>query len=147
MTSGSRRSPTRAFPWTAKSSRGIPPMAYCNRPDCRNTFEYTTLMQLKHYQQDSLARLKTYLETARLHGSAESCQRVQIARMGGPHFPPFQPLEGLECVPYVCLRLILPIMPASWSPRLPVCGWKIEGRRGTRCSGAGAASIGSGDKT
>jgi len=62
-------------------------------------------MQLKHYQQDSLARLKTYLETARLHGNAESYHRVQTARVGGPYFPPFQALEGLENVPYVCLRL------------------------------------------
>jgi len=62
-------------------------------------------MPLKRYQQDSLDRLKTYLETARLHGNAEAYRRVQAERMGGPHFPPFQALDGLESIPYACLRL------------------------------------------
>jgi len=62
-------------------------------------------MQLKRYQQDSLDRLKTYLEMARLHGNADAYSRVQAERMGGPHFPPFQALDGLESIPYVCLRL------------------------------------------
>jgi len=62
-------------------------------------------MQLKHYQQHTLARLKTYLDTAHLHGNMEGYNRVQNERFNGPHFPPFQPLHGLESVPYVCLRL------------------------------------------
>jgi len=65
-------------------------------------------MQLKHYQQESLHRLQTYLETAALHGdegNVRAYSAVQQARFEGAHFPPFQPLKGLEQVPYVCLRL------------------------------------------
>jgi len=65
-------------------------------------------MQLKNYQIDTLHRLQTYLETTRLHGDTGNVQAynaVQTERFGGSHFPPFQPLDGLEHVPYVCLRL------------------------------------------
>jgi len=65
-------------------------------------------MQLKHYQQESLHRLQTYLETAAVHGdggNVRAYNAVQQARFEGAHFRPFQPLKGLEQVPYVCLRL------------------------------------------
>jgi len=57
-------------------------------------------MQLKHYQQGSLARLRAYLEAARVYGARAAYERVL-----GSAAPPFQPLPDLEEVPYVCLRL------------------------------------------
>jgi len=64
-------------------------------------------MHLKHYQQGSLDRLRAYLEVARVHGSRAAYQRVQEMRYEAAAYPSFQPLplEGLEEVPYVCLRL------------------------------------------
>jgi len=66
------------------------------------------MVQLKNYQKQSLERLRDYLETARLHGdngNVFAYKKVQTERYGGPHFPPFQPLDGLPQVPYACLRL------------------------------------------
>jgi len=64
-------------------------------------------MHLKHYQQGSLDRLRVYLEAARVYGARVAYQRVQEMRYEAAAYPPFQPLplEGLEEVPYVCLRL------------------------------------------
>jgi len=61
-------------------------------------------MQLKHYQQGSLDRLRAYLEAARVHGARAAYQCFQEARYESAA-PPFQPLPDLEDVPYVCLRL------------------------------------------
>jgi len=81
-------------------------------------------MQLKHYQQGSLERLRAYLEAARVYGARGAYERVQEWRydsetygaavrsapatprqIKGPAAPPFQPLPDLEEVSYVCLRL------------------------------------------
>jgi len=67
-------------------------------------------MQLKNYQQESLGRLQSYLAATRIctpdkAGNIEAYNNIQNQRFGGTHYPRFQPLEGLEHVPYVCLRL------------------------------------------
>jgi len=81
-------------------------------------------MQLKQYQQGSLERLRAYLEAARVYGTRGAYERLQTLFSGEEHdgasslnagasapkkgpAAPFQPLpvEGLEEVPYVCLRL------------------------------------------
>jgi len=62
-------------------------------------------MRLKKYQKASLETLKQYLETSRFQGTQPAYNLVQAERYGGEHFKPYQPLSGLEDVPYVCLRL------------------------------------------
>ena len=62
-------------------------------------------MKLKKYQQTSLSMLKTYLETARFKGAKQAYDELQVKRYGHTQFKPFQPLNGLEDIPYTCLRL------------------------------------------
>jgi len=65
-------------------------------------------MPLKHYQEQSLRVLREYLDAVPLRGAASAYLR---AHNNNPREffrqrnPAFQPLEGLEEVPYVCLRL------------------------------------------
>jgi type III restriction enzyme len=60
--------------------------------------------QLKNFQQDALDRLREYLEEVRL--SNDPWRAFQkIARTPTGHTPVYHPVEGLEDVPYVCLRL------------------------------------------
>jgi len=63
------------------------------------------MIELKNYQSQTLQRLQSYLEAARLFGNKQAYDQIQAGRMEGLPFPPFQPLKGLESVPYVCLRL------------------------------------------
>jgi len=62
-------------------------------------------MQLKNYQIQTLDYLQRYLEAARLYDNKAAYEKIQKQRFGSQVFPPFQPLEGLEDVPYICLRL------------------------------------------
>jgi len=65
-------------------------------------------MQLKHYQEQSLRVLREYLGAVPLRGAANAY--IQAHNNNPREFfrqrnPAFQPLKGLEDVPYVCLRL------------------------------------------
>jgi len=62
-------------------------------------------MQLKNYQIQTLDYLQRYLEAARLYDNKTAYEKIQTARLGEQNFAPFQPIEGLEDVPYICLRL------------------------------------------
>jgi len=62
-------------------------------------------MRLKKYQKASLKTLRLFLETSRFQGTKPAYNLVQTERYGGEHFKPYQPLSGLEDVPYACLRL------------------------------------------
>lgn len=63
-------------------------------------------MQLKNYQTYALEVLQDYLEKARYSGALQSYNLVQAAAYGqGNTYPAYKPLEWLEAVPYVCLRL------------------------------------------
>ncbi len=63
------------------------------------------MMTLKKYQESALAVLRQYLELARFKGPRQAYDKVQYDRYDGNRFKPFQPLKGLEDIPYICLRL------------------------------------------
>ena len=60
--------------------------------------------QLKDFQKAALDRLRVYLEEVRLSNDPWQAFR-KIARTPTGHTPTYHPVEGLEDVPYVCLRL------------------------------------------
>ena len=62
-------------------------------------------MKLKKYQEKSLEVLRRYLELSRFKGAKEAYDEVQYDRYENHNFRHFQPLIGLEQVPYTCLRL------------------------------------------
>ncbi|MDR3792994.1 MAG: DEAD/DEAH box helicase family protein [Terracidiphilus sp.] len=60
--------------------------------------------QLKDFQKTALDRLRKYLEEVRLSNDPwRAFQKIARTPMG--HTPTYRPVEGLEEVPYVCLRL------------------------------------------
>lgn len=61
------------------------------------------MFKLKEYQTRSLDSLRTYLENARFKG-AEAAYR-ELEKTGVPDWHPYQPMPGMEQVPFVCLRL------------------------------------------
>ena len=61
-----------------------------------------TVFALKIYQTATLAALRSYLEDARVVGAKPAFEGMDKA-VRDPR--PYRPLEGLEAVPYVCLRL------------------------------------------
>ncbi len=66
-------------------------------------------MELKPYQEETLAVLRRFLEEARLAGPAAAYERIvrepeQAARLGR-YAGDYAPLEGLPGAPYACLRL------------------------------------------
>lgn len=66
-------------------------------------------MQLKQYQQDTLATLRRFFESARVAGPRGAYEAItregaQSARLG-PYGGNYTPLLGLPDVPYICLRL------------------------------------------
>ena len=66
-------------------------------------------MELKPYQQETLAVLRRFLEEARIAGPAAAYERLvrepeQAARLGR-YAGDYAPLEGLPGAPYACLRL------------------------------------------
>ena len=63
------------------------------------------MIKLKKYQEKSLDILRSYLETARFRGARQAYDEIQYGRYRSDRFKPFHPLDGLEDVPYVCLRL------------------------------------------
>jgi len=65
-------------------------------------------MQLKHYQEQSLRVLRDYLDAVPLRGAASAyiqAHNNNPRELFQQRRAVFQPLEGLEDVPYVCLRL------------------------------------------
>src|ERR1700722_9129940 len=58
---------------------------------------------LKTYQQRALKNLTDYLADARLRGVKEAYERLD--KSGLRTVRPYQPVTGLEAIPYVCLRL------------------------------------------
>lgn len=62
-----------------------------------------TVFALKEYQKTTLRVLKEYLEDARLVGAKPAFDTLDKIGVRDPR--PYRPLEGLENVPYVCLRL------------------------------------------
>ncbi|HRK98635.1 MAG TPA: DEAD/DEAH box helicase family protein [Alphaproteobacteria bacterium] len=63
------------------------------------------MIKLKKYQESSLEILRQYLELARFKGAKQAYDEVQYNRYGSTNFKPHQALNGLEDVPYACLRL------------------------------------------
>jgi type III restriction enzyme len=64
------------------------------------------MMRLKKYQENALETLQKTLEQARFLGIESAYTTSQTERYGSPTaFKPYQPLAGLEGIPYVCLRL------------------------------------------
>lgn len=61
------------------------------------------MFMLKNYQSRSLDALRSYLEHARFKG-AEAAYR-ELQKNGVPDWRPYQPIPGMETVPFVCLRL------------------------------------------
>jgi type III restriction enzyme len=61
------------------------------------------VLTLKQYQSESLHVLRNYLEAARAIGAAQAF--AQIEKPGVHSARAYQPLEGRETTPYVCLRL------------------------------------------
>jgi len=61
------------------------------------------MFALKKYQTETLDVLKTYLETARTVGAKPAFDDMDKPGVRDSH--PYRPLEGLETIPYVCLRL------------------------------------------
>ena len=61
------------------------------------------IFALKNYQTRSLEVLKSYLEAARTIGAKAAYD--SMTREGVRGAKPYRPLEGLETIPYVCLRL------------------------------------------
>ena len=62
-----------------------------------------TAFALKKYQTAVLGVLRSYLENARVAGAKPAFDDLDKIGVRAPR--PYRPLEGLETVPYVCLRL------------------------------------------
>ena len=60
--------------------------------------------QLKKFQEDALNKLREYLEEVRISNDPWKAFQ-KVARTPTGHTPVYRPVEGLEDVPYVCLRL------------------------------------------
>ena len=60
-------------------------------------------VQLKTYQLKTLDTHKTYLTTARFQGAKAAYDSAE--KPGVVNQKPYKPLDGLEAVPFVCLRL------------------------------------------
>ncbi len=63
------------------------------------------MLKLKNYQEKALEVLRIFLETCRFDGVNQAYNKVQYGRYQHNKYKPFQPLNGLDDVPYVCLRL------------------------------------------
>src|ERR1035438_9962292 len=61
------------------------------------------MFALKTYQKQTLKLLRNYLETSRTVGAQPAFNGLDKPGVRDPR--PYRPLEGLETVPYVCLRL------------------------------------------
>ncbi len=63
------------------------------------------MIRLKNYQEKSLETLSSFLESCRFETVNQAYDKTQYKCYYGANFKPFQPLSGLDNVPYVCLRL------------------------------------------
>src|SRR5229473_4460318 len=61
------------------------------------------MFALKNYQIETLKVLEDYLEAARRVGAKPAFDDMEKPGVRAPR--PYRPLNGLETVPYVCLRL------------------------------------------
>jgi len=62
------------------------------------------MLTLKNYQQQTLNTLRDFLKTARYDGPKAAFDAI-INKDAGPFVKPYKVIEGLEDVPYLCLRL------------------------------------------
>ena len=62
-----------------------------------------TVFALKKYQTATLGVLRNYLENARIIGAKPAFDRLDKVGVRAPR--PYRPLDALETVPYICLRL------------------------------------------
>ncbi|MDC0865090.1 DEAD/DEAH box helicase family protein [Rickettsiaceae bacterium] len=62
-------------------------------------------MQLKNYQKQCLEALSEFLELSRLHDVQSAYNEIQRKRYNGNNYKPYQPLDQLDNVPYICLRI------------------------------------------
>ena len=62
-------------------------------------------MQLKNYQKQCLETLSEFLELSRLHNVQSAYNKIQHKRYNGNNYKPYQPLDQLDKVPYICLRI------------------------------------------
>lgn len=60
---------------------------------------------LKQYQKNSIAVLKNYLSKARFINVKNAYEEIQKVRFESNNFKKYNSLDGLENVPYICLRL------------------------------------------
>ena len=60
---------------------------------------------LKDYQKDALGELRAYLDATRLRGPKEAFARARDEDAAPGLRPAYREIEGLESVPYVCLRV------------------------------------------
>ena len=63
------------------------------------------MIKLKQYQEKCLEVLRNYLDLARFEGACQAYNVIQHRCYSDANFKPFQPLSGIEDVPYICLRL------------------------------------------
>jgi type III restriction enzyme len=62
-------------------------------------------LKLKQYQEKTLDVLTNYLKESCLHGTEQAYKNVQFQRYASNPFKPYQALNDLPNIPYVCLRL------------------------------------------
>ena len=62
------------------------------------------MITLKKFQEATLAKLKDYLEAARLSGDPETAY-LQTVKPPDGRLPLYRKVPDLESIPYVCLRL------------------------------------------
>ena len=62
------------------------------------------MIQLKNFQEATLAKLQEYLEAARLCGDPEAAY-LKVVKTPDGRLPLYRKVPDLETVPYVCLRL------------------------------------------
>ncbi len=62
------------------------------------------MIRLKNFQEDTLKKLKEYLEAARLSGDPEAAF-LKIVKPPDGRLPLYRKVPDLESIPYVCLRL------------------------------------------
>ena len=62
-------------------------------------------MQLKNYQKQCLETLSEFLELSRLHHVQSAYDEIQRKCYNGNNYKPYQHLDKLDNVPYICLRI------------------------------------------
>jgi len=62
-------------------------------------------MELKDYQRQCLKTLREFLELSRLQNTKSAYNAIQQERYNSNNYKPYQPLEQLDNVPYICIRI------------------------------------------